>query len=89
MLKITAIIMKANGATENDHGHSEEVENLDKVLTAAASSGQTILSCLQGLCPVAASNPVFIDHTLNQLKTQDGASVTANSPLMSIIHEEA
>jgi hypothetical protein len=81
MLKLTRIILQAN------QQGPEDASKLDNALISQANNGVTIEQCLKGHCSGPASNPVFIDGVVNQLKNSDGLAVTANSPLMSVIHQ--
>lgn len=80
MLKLSVIIAKAN------QGSQEDAAKLDNVLISQANNGVTIEQALKGHCSGPASNPVFIDQVVGQLRNGDGAAVTAHSPLMSVIH---
>jgi hypothetical protein len=82
MLKITKLIAQANGVTDQ-----AEIDKLNGVLSQQATAGVTIIEALKGHCPGPASNPVFIDQIVNQMKNSDNAAVTPHSPLMAIIHE--
>jgi len=85
MLKITEAIARANGTDLKD---GDALAKLDGVLKQQATAGVTIINALQSHCPGPASNPVFIDQTVNGLKNHEGAAVTPQSPLQSVIHME-